>query len=181
MRKLAAVFVPTAVACLVAPATGLAGLPNPDDPTIKVARVLGGVKTGMKIDAADKEWGSNGKCSGKDGASICTYSKRRAPEKGSATFYAYEKNEVFEASINAYYNTKSDRWVFKGPLLDFETPEGIGLGDRARKVKKAYPRAKKMGGGFGYRIEGKGKRSMSFGTAGGRRITDIAIVAGPQG
>jgi hypothetical protein len=179
VKKLAAALVPAAIACLAAPATGLAGLPNAKDPTIVVPRSIGGVHTGMKIDAADRAWGSNGDCIGNGGASNCTYRKNKAPEKGSGSIYSFEKNEVFGVSIDAYY--KKDHFVFEGPLLDFETPEGIGLGDRARKVKKAYPKAKKIGNGYGYVIDGKGKSSMSFGTGGTKRITSVSLIAGPQG
>jgi hypothetical protein len=179
VKKLTAALVPAAIVCLAAPATGLAGLPNPHDPTIKVPRSIGGVHVGMKIKDADKAWGSNGKCIGNHGASNCDYYKRKAPKKGTANIYTFEKNEVFGVSIDAFYN--GHRYVFKGPLLDFKTPEGIGLGDRGKKVKKAYPKAKSFGHGLGYRIDGPGKSFMVFSTSQGKRITDISLYAGPQG
>ena len=179
MKKLTKATVAVAALCLTLPAIGLAGLPEPENPTINVPDQIGGVKLGMKLKKADKAWGKTGDCDIDHGVGTCFYMDKKSPEDGTANFSSDEKGKVFSAAISAGMNDKS-KYVFGGPLAAFETSEGIGLGDKGSKVKKAYPEAKKVEN-MGYVIKGKGKGTFTFATNDGKHITNIYMAAGPQG
>jgi hypothetical protein len=178
MKKLMKATLAAAALCLALPAIGLAGLPEPSDTTIKVPDTIGGVKLGMKLKKADKAWGKTGDCQIDHGAGSCFY-KTKSAEDGTADISSDQDGKVFAASISAGLTDKG-KWVFGGPTSVFETSEGIGLGDKGSKVKKAYPEAKKISDA-GYVIQGKGKGSFTFATADGKHITSIYMAAGEQG
>ncbi len=175
MRRLATAAAIAAAVSLTAAPAALAGLPKPSGP-VKVPTSLGGVKIGMKIKAADKAWGKTGKCSLKDKFKYCQYD---GGTKGSAQISSEKKSKVASAGISA--GIKGSKYKFKGPLMKFETKEGIGLGDKPRKVGKAYPKAKKIAGGYGYYVPGKGKSAMTFYSADQKHITTISVSDGTQG
>ncbi len=75
---------------------------------------------------------------------------------------------------------KDGKYNFKGPLMKFETKDGLGLGDKASRIKKLYPKAKSFGGGSGYSVSGGGNSAMSFSAFDGR-IFQIVISDGTQG
>jgi hypothetical protein len=178
MKKLMKAALVVATLCLALPAIGLAGLPEPSNTTIKPPATIGGVKLGMKLKKADKAWGKTGDCQIDHGVGSCFY-KTKSAEDGTADISSDQKGKVFAASIDAGL-TEKGKWVFGGPTSVFETPEGIGLGDKGSKVKKAYPNAKKVADG-GYVIAGKGKGSFTFVTGDGKHITSIYMAAGEQG
>ena len=178
MKKLTTATLATTALLLALPAIGLAGLPEPSDPTIKPPDTIGGVELGMKLKKADKAWGKTGDCQIDHGVGTCFY-KTKSQEDGTADIASDQKGKVFSASIDAGLNDKG-KWVFGGPTSVFETPEGIGIGDKGSKVKKAYPKAKKVADA-GYVISGKGKGSFTFATGDGKHITSIYMAAGEQG
>ena len=143
-----------------------------------VPKTLGGVGFGMKISKADKAWGGKGDCDSSGGSANCTYLTKKS-EDGNASISGFEKGKVFSAGINAGFNDKG-KYVFDGPLMVFQTSEGIGLGDKGSKVKKAYPKAKKFSN-QGYTVYGKGDSFMTFITGDGKHITGINMANGEQG
>jgi len=167
------VIATTALASLVMAATAAAALPKPDGP-IKVPTDLAGVKLGMKIKAADDAWGGKGDCQTSGDFKYCNY---YGAEKGSAQLSA-EKGKISSASLNAGY--KDNEYNFSGPLMKFQTKEGLGLGDKISKVKKLYPKAKKLGIA-GYYIAGKGKTTMGFTTNDDKHVTAIYLSDGLGG
>ncbi|MFN8112454.1 MAG: hypothetical protein U0R51_04570 [Solirubrobacterales bacterium] len=167
------VLAATALSSLVLAAAASAALPKPDGP-IKVPTDLAGVKLGMKIKSADGAWGGKGDCQSSGDFKYCLYD---GGEQGSAQLSA-EKGEISSAVINAGF--RDGQYSFKGPLMKFETKEGLGLGDKLSKVKKAYPKAKKNGTA-GFYIAGKGKSAMGFTTNDGKHITGIYLSDGLGG
>ena len=163
----------TALSSLVLTATAFAALPKPDGP-IKVPTDLAGVKLGMKIKAADGAWGGKGDCQSSGDFKYCNYA---GDEQGSAQLSA-EQGEVSSASINAGF--KDGGYNFSGPLMKFETKDGLGLGDKISKVTKLYPKAKKNGTA-GFYVPGKGKSSMGFTTSDQKHVTGIYISDGLGG
>ncbi|MBK5110206.1 MAG: hypothetical protein JJE10_02430 [Thermoleophilia bacterium] len=179
MRSTALVTLFIAAASLALPATSFAGLPQPKNAMIKVPKKLGGVKTGMKIKDANKAWGKRGDCNFKGSFRQCSYQSKNL-EKGSAVIASNKKSgRVSEASI--YAGLKGGNYNFKGPLMRFETKQGLGLGDKGSKIRKLYPKAKSYGNNTGYYVRGKGKTRMTLETADGKRITAIRITDGTQG
>ena len=166
-------FAATALSSFVLAATASAALPKPDGP-IKVPTDLAGVKLGMKIKAADDAWGGKGDCQTSGDFKYCNYA---GGEQGSAQLSA-EQGEISSASINAGF--KDGKYDFSGPLMKFETKQGLGLGDKISKVKKAYPKAKKNGSA-GFYVPGKGKSSMGFTTNDQKHITGIYLSDGLGG
>ncbi len=164
------------VVSLLAPATGLASLPRPDDFLIEVPAALGGVELKQNIRKADGIWGKAGECAFSNGFKSCVYQGKNAPA-GQATIDAAVHGQVSAFAIEAGLNKKG-RFVFKGRLLKFETKQGIGLGDNGKRIRKAYPDAIKTASNTGYIIEGKGKSYMTIQTLDGKHITAISVVDG---
>ena len=162
-----------ALSALVLAATAAAALPKPDGP-IKPPTDLGGVKLGMKIKVADDAWGGKGDCQGSGDFKYCNYD---GGEKGSAQLSA-EQGRISSANINA--DSKNGKYVFAGPLMKFETDRGLGLGDKLSKVKKLYPKARKLGD-YGFYISGKGKSTMGFTSNDQKHITGIYLSDGLGG
>ena len=160
---------------LVAAATAAGALPKPKDEVIEVPKSIGGVELKTRIERADRIWGRRGECDF-SGFQSCAY-ESRDPRRGSASIEAARRGKVSSIAIYAGRNRR-DRYVFEGPLLRFETEEGIGLGDRGRKVAKAYPEAIRTAHETGYLIEGRGRSYMTFQTLDKKHITAITLVDG---
>src|SRR5689334_13516349 len=62
MKKTTLGTVVLATMGLALPAAALGDLPAPKDPTIEVAKSLGGIKMGMDYKKAEKKWGHKGDC-----------------------------------------------------------------------------------------------------------------------
>lgn len=172
MRTLT-VIATTALSSLVLAAAAAAALPKPGGP-IKPPTDLGGVKLEMKIKDADGAWGGKGDCQSSADFKFCNYD---GGEQGSAQISA-EGGRVSSASINAGF--KNGKYAFSGPLMKFETKDGLGLGDKLTKVKKLYPKARKLGD-YGYSVPGKGKTMMGFTTNDEKHITGIFLSDGLGG
>jgi len=164
------------VALLLLPASGHAALPKPKRQQILVPASIGGVELKQRIRDADAAWGSSGYCDLSPGLQSCTY-ESKDPRKGHAEIDAAVQKRVSSFAIVAGRDEEG-HFVFEGKLLRFRTPEGIGLGDKGRKIGRAYPDAIKTAGKTGYLIEGKGKSYMTVQTLGGKRITAITVVDG---
>jgi hypothetical protein len=176
MKQLVAVASATALAALALAPAASAGLPKPRDTArIVVPESIAGVVLKKKIKTANKAWGRRGDCDFK-GFQSCVYEsgKRRA---GRAVVEAARRGRVSSFAIYAGRNGK-DGYVFKGKLLRFETKEGIGLGSKGSRVRRAYPKAIKTANKTGYIVEGEGRSYMTFQTLGGNRITAITVVDG---
>jgi len=163
MRRTTVVSVLTAAAIATLAAPAIAALPAPKNPEIKVPQSLGGVEVGMTVKSADKAWGGDGAdCHFVDNSSYCQYRQTGVAENGDAYIGSDLEGNVSLAVINSGLNKEGTGYVTKGPLKRFETKEGLGLGDKASKIKKLYPKAKKLDHNRGYYVEGKGKSLMSF-------------------
>jgi len=158
---------------LAAPAA--AALPKPKDEAIEVPSSIAGVALKTGIERADRAWGRRGDCA-LEGLQSCVY-ESRDPRKGSASIEAAHRGMVSSISVLAGRNGR-DRYVFEGRLTRLETKEGIGLGDRGRKVAKAYPEAIRTAHKTGYLIEGRGRSYMTFQTLDRKHITGITLVDG---
>jgi hypothetical protein len=176
MRKLPLATLAVLVVSLLAPATGLASLPKPDDVLIEVPATIGGVELKQNIKKADKIWGKTGECDFSDSFKSCIYQGKNALA-GQATIEAAVHGQVSGFAIEAGLS-KESRFVFKGRLLKFETKQGIGLGDKGKRVLEAYPDAIKTANNTGYIIEGKGKSYMTIQTLDAKRITAISVIDG---
>jgi len=164
------------VVALVGPAGAAAALPKPEDPTIDVPSSIGGVTVKDRLKDADRAWGRSGKCDDAPGIETCSYASDD-PLKGRAAIAAAVHKRVSSVSIKAGQDDEG-AYVFTGRLMRFETPEGIGLGDPGKRIRKAYPEAIKTAGGTGFLIPGAGKSYMTVQTFAGKRITGITVVDG---
>lgn len=168
------------VALLVPSASALAGMPEPKDPQIDPPLSLAGIEMGMKLKKADKQWGSHGDCRDEQGFEGCTYGKvgRTGNSKRGYAEIDANRGKVFLAVIQAPTKKNGTKARFKGPLMDMISMEGIGLGSKMEDVKEAYPDVKKLPGGIGYELKGKGKTAMDFvgyGSKGKRKVTSILL------
>jgi hypothetical protein len=176
MRKLTTAALAAAlIALALAPAAG-AGLPKPKDTKrIDVPESIAGVVLKKKIKQANKAWGRRGDCDFR-GFQSCVYEGRN-PRAGRALIEAARRGNVSSFGIYAGRDS-SDEYVFKGKLLRFETKQGIGLGSKGSRVRKAYPKAIATANGTGYLVAGDKHSYMTFQTLGGKRITAITVVDG---
>ncbi len=176
MKKLATAALAAALAALLlAPAAG-AGLPKPKaTKRIDVPESVAGVVLKKKIKQANKAWGRRGDCDFR-GFQSCVYEGAN-PRAGKALIEAARQGNVSSFGIYAGRDP-DDEYVFKGKLLRFQTKEGIGLGSKGSKVRRAYPKAIKTANGTGYIVAGNGHAYMTFQTLGGKRITAITVVDG---
>ncbi len=176
MKKLPFASLPFLVAVLLTPATGLASLPKPDSILIEVPISIGGVVLKQTINNADRAWGGTGECGTGTGVRSCVYAGSDQ-QTGVATVDAAVHKQVSSFAIQAGRSDEGE-YVFKGRLLNFETKQGLGLGDKGRKIPKAYPDAIKTANNTGYIIEGRGRSYMTIQTLDGRHITAISVVDG---
>jgi len=177
-KPTASLLAVAAAALLVAPGAG-AALPRPKHTSeIDVPRSIAGVGLGTPIARADREWGRTGDC-GRDeerkGLRICSYQGRN-PRAGDATIEAARRRKVSAIGIQA--GLDGDRYVFKGRLMRMRTGKGIGLGSRAARVRKAYPRAIPTADRTGYIVEGERRSYMAFQTLDRKHVTGIELVDG---
>ena len=168
------IALPVLVLSMIVPATASAGggLPKPDTSLITVPKSIGGVSLGQPLKKADKAWGKTGDCHGDKSFASCQYGDFNG-KKGNASIEAND-GEVTSFGIFANFDEKGNPY-FKGPMMEFRTAEGIGLSSKASAVKKAYPEAKKIAGGSGLLVNGKGKSYMVFSTIGGKFVTSVAV------
>ena len=165
---------------LVPIASAFGGMPEPKDPQIDPPLSLAGIEMGMKLTKADKQWGKHGDCQSEQGFEGCTYGKigRTGNSKRGYAEIDANKGKVFLVVISAPTKDNGSKAKFKGPLMDMISMEGIGLGSTMKDVKAAYPDAKKMTGGIGYKLNGPGKTQMNFvgyGSKGKRKVTSILL------
>ena len=161
---------------LALPASGLADLPNPKDPTIQVPKSIGGIEMGMNYKKAQKQWGVDGDCTFDQGVvGSCSYTKGSDYEKGAGSIQV-SGGKVTGVSIGAGRNSKG-KLLAGGPIGKFQTPEGIGLADPASKVKQAYKKAEALETG-GYEVPGKGKSLMIFNVDEHDKISSINLIDG---
>jgi hypothetical protein len=176
MKRTTLGIVAIAAISLALPATSLANLPKPKDPTIKVAKSIGGIEIGMAYKKAEKQWGGNGDCTFDQGVvGNCSYTKGNDYEKGAGDIQV-SGGDVTAVSIGAG-RSSSGKLIVTGAMAAFQTPEGIGLADPASKVKKAYKKAEHLTTG-GYLIPGKGKSSMVFNVDEHDKISSINLIDG---
>lgn len=176
MKKTSLTLISVLALSLLVPAAGLASLPKPKHRLIEVPSSIGGVELKQRIKRADRAWHRTGDCDFKSRFQSCLYEGKN-PRTGRATIDAAVRGKVSGFTIEAGL-TGRNHFAFKTRLRRFQTKEGIGLGDRGKKVPKAYPRAIKTAMGTGYIVEGKGKSYMTFQTLDKEHITAITVVDG---
>ncbi|HET6830934.1 MAG TPA: hypothetical protein VFH44_06230 [Solirubrobacterales bacterium] len=168
-----------AATVLLLVATAYAGLPRPKHTgEIEVPRSIAGVELGMRINKADREWGRKGDCGRvreRRGIRACVYEGRN-PRAGFATIESARRRKVSSVAIQA--GLHRGEYVFKGRLLRIETSEGIGLGSRRARIRKAYPRATPTANKTGYIVDGRGRSYMTFQTLDREQVTGITLVDG---
>ena len=177
MRKLAiAGLAIAALGLAVAPAAS-AGLPKPrETKRIDVPETIGGVRLGMKIKHANRSWGRRGDCDFR-GFQSCLY-EAKSPRKGNAVIEAAKRGDV--SSFGIFAGRDGDRYVFEGRLMGFQAKRGIGLGDKGRKVRRAFPKAIRTANDTGWIVEGRRRSYMTFQTLDGKHITGITVVDGAE-
>ena len=176
MKRLPLALLAALALALLLPSTGSASLPRPDKALIKVPESIGGVELKQRLVAADRAWGRTGDCDLSSRPKSCIYESRNE-RAGVARIDASARKRVSSFAIEAGRN-KKDAYVFRGRLLQFETRQGIGLGDKGKKIKKRYPEAIATANHTGYIIEGDGRSYMTIQTLDGKRITAISVVDG---
>ena len=163
-RSLVAVL--AGLACLAAPASAeVFSYPNPANPTIRAPTTIGGIHIGERLGSARRAWGiGRGRCRvNVSGNTVCTYGNDREEGRGVAYFAA----EGSSPSSRVYLVTIAVGLrlgvvpVYKGPLMRIRTKHGIGLGSRARRLRRAYRRLRRNSTGFSLR---HGKVEMQFDT-----------------
>jgi hypothetical protein len=179
MAKPATTALIAAAAALLLAATAYAGLPRPRHSNeIEVPTAIAGVELAMRINRADREWGRKGDCGRvrkRGRIRACAYEGRN-PRAGTATIESARRRKVSSVAIQAGLH-RGD-YVFKGRLLRIDTSEGIGLGSRRARVRKAYPRAIPTANKTGYIVEGEGRSYMTFQTLDRKHVTGITLVDG---
>jgi hypothetical protein len=176
VKWLRLLVLPIAALALAFPTTGVASLPKPQKTLIDVPKAIGAVKLEQKLENADKAWGERGECDFASDLQSCVYLGPNS-QTGQATIEAAFKDRVTSFAIEAGLK-KTSEFAFKGRLLEFETPEGIGLGDKRKTIKKAYPTAIRAANNTGFLIEGRGKSYMTFQTLDSQHVTGITVVDG---
>lgn len=176
VKRLLLALLPVLAPALLLPSTGLASLPRPDRDVIKVPESIGGVELKQRLVAADKAWGRTGDCDLSSRPKSCIYESRKE-QAGVARIDAAARKRVSSFAIEAGRDDEG-AYVFRGRLLRFETRQGIGLGDKGKKIRRHYPEAIPTAHHTGYIIEGKGRSYMTIQTLGGNRITAISVVDG---
>ena len=169
-RALAAAFAATLASLALAAPAG-AKLPEPQNGLIKPVKSLGGVDFGYTLKQADRAWGKTGDCE----EFFCQYMKGDDFSKGYASISSADdtNGKVVDVSISAATNGKGEP-VATGPMAEFETKGGVGLGDKGSKVKKEFKNAKLIDESV-YVIDGKGKSFMSFVLGSNGRISSINL------
>jgi hypothetical protein len=168
MRHRASVAV--LLALLLSPAAAVAApLPHPRSPHIAVPTAIGGVRLGQSLHNAERAWGKD-VC----GKVFCEYGKFG---NGLGTASIEADDGVSFVGIYAGLK-KGSRPSFRGPLMRFETGEGIGLRSPISKLERAYPQAHRAESGW--QVDGPHGSYMRFGASGVRvkgktRIVSISI------
>lgn len=175
--------------CLLVPALTLgAELPAPEDPTIRPANSIGGVRLGDSLGQAEEAFGGSGDCERfvpergrkEPGSRLCIYGDDREPE-GFAALVAF-KGKIAIVGIAAGVDRDDRTLGFTGPLLELATERGaIGLGDRIVKLRRYYPRAELEESGKFATATIRGRRGVMIlttdGSKAGKRVTVIALEA----
>ena len=122
---------------------------QPDHPGARDDR---GIHVGERLGAARKAWGSGrGSCQFRDsGITVCTYGNERDEGRGVAYFAAQgssPSSRIYLVTIAVGLRLGVVP-VYKGPLMRIRTRHGIGLGSRARRLRRAYPRLRRNSTGF---------------------------------
>lgn len=172
VASLLALLAPASVARAADPRDGM---PNPEDPSIVVPRSLGGIAIGDNLQDANRAWGNRDRCS----RGVCSYGSFSG-RQGAARIIRVDGGVGAVQIVSGIEGPKED--VFEGPLLRFETPEGIGLGSKLSELRRAYPEATPTpGAGRGLQVEGRGSVRMTFETYRSKenRITEILLTNDP--
>ena len=168
MRRLIAVLSLCSFLVLLVPAAE-AKLPSPSNTKVKVGSTAGGVKLGMKGDAAVKAWGKGGTCDATPPPIVtvdCNW-------KGSAStgMASLDIRDGKVVQISLYAGQRSDgECVYKGGLQKWKDAKGIKLGSAMATVAKKYKKGFANGGGWQLN---SGKHATLWDSSGGRacRIT----------
>ncbi len=173
MRKL--VFAAGLLMALLPAASALgASFPKPASNLIVVPKSIGGISLGMPEGKARAAWGKKrGSCQTfSNGVSGCEYGDASSP--AGFAYLEFRKHKVSGVSIGAGYRKDGSQKTSAAPvLMKLKDENGIGIGAKLSKVRRAYPKGTQSGKpsepAFGYRLKAKGKSSMTFGIAGSNK------------
>jgi hypothetical protein len=147
----------TFIAALALVPAAEAALPKFSSKVIVVNKSIAGVKVGGAFPASRKAWGGGGVCE----PNTCWWRlKPQDLSKGEARFSSVDGKTVSSVQLDLPPDANG-KFNFKTPLAKVKTDKGIGIGSTVKQLKKAYPKAKSLGGGTSFMIK-KGSRETTF-------------------
>jgi len=164
-----------------------ASFPKPTSNLIVVPKSIGGVSLNVREGKARASWGKKrGSCQKfSNGVARCEYGDGSRP--AGVAYLEFRKHKVSAVSIVAGYRKDGSQKSSAAPvLMKLKDKNGIGIGAKLSKVKRAYPKGTLVGKPsepvFGYRVKGRGKSSMTFGIVGSsRKVFSVFLSDGRAG